>query len=252
MLETPEFLITRQIVALQISPPMQVEWKERGKYTGRQFTPGDVSLTPVNTRDSLRLLGNANGYLVCELDPAFMSQAVREMRRQEEFILRQVRGVRDARIAAILSGLKADMDAGHSSGPLFGETLATALAVHLVQAYATAPAIPSPVLPLARSELRRALDYIHDNLASDLTLAEIASAAGLSPSHFARLFRQAIGQPPHQYVLTARIERAQNLLRQPDASVSAVAFCLGFYDESHFIRHFKRITGIAPGEWREK
>ena len=232
--------------------PAQIEWKERGQYRGQQCVPGNVSLTPANTRDALRWHGEANEFLVCELDPAFLVQSVRETSRQEKIELRQVRGVQDARITAILTGLRADMNAGYSSGPLFGETLATALALHLVQAYAAAPAMPFPVPPLARSELRRALDYIHDHLASDLTLAEIAAAAGLSPSHFARLFRQATGQPPHQYVLTARIERAQYLLRQPDASVSAVAIQLGFYDESHFIRHFRRITGTAPGAWRTK
>ena len=80
----------------------------------------------------------------------------------------------------------------------------------------------------------------------------MADAAGLSPSHFARLFRQATGQPPHRYALHARIERAQTLLLQTGLSITAVSEQLGFYDESHFIRHFKRIMGTTPDVWRKK
>ena len=248
-LETSEFLVTKQIIALQISPPLQVEWKERGHYRGRQFLPGEASLTPAYTWDALRWPGEANEFLVCELDTAFMAQSVREIVKSEKIELRQIRGIQDARIDAILSGLKADVDAGYSSGAIFGEMLATALAVHLVQTYCVTPTTPVPAHAISRAELHRALDYIHDHLASDLSLSKIADAAGYSPSHFSRLFRKATGQSPHRYVITARIERARHLLRQRDASVSAVSAQLGFYDESHFIRHFKQATGFTPGEW---
>ena len=251
-METPEFLVTKQIIALQISPPMQVEWKRRGQYTGRQIVPNDVSLTPAFTRDALRWHKSETEFLVCELDPAFLAQSVRDTTISGSSELRQVRGIQDPRIAAVLFGLKADMDAGYSSGPLYGETLATALAVYLTQTYATSPHAPHRPLPLARSEIRRALEYIHDNLETDLTLHHIAGAAGMSPSHFARLFRDATGQSLHRYVLTARVERAQSLLRQSETSLAAISLHVGFYDESHLIRHFKRIVGIAPGEWRKK
>jgi AraC family transcriptional regulator len=79
----------------------------------------------------------------------------------------------------------------------------------------------------------------------------MAAVAHLSPYHFARQFKAATGLPPHQYVLARRIERAQQLLRDgDDLSLSEVAAGAGFSDQSHFSRHFKRVVGTTPRQFR--
>ena len=97
-----------------------------------------------------------------------------------------------------------------------------------------------------RSELQRAITYIQDNLASDLSLDAIAREAGLSSYHFARLFAECFGTPPHQYVILARVERAKALITRDGLPLGEAAQRVGFADQSHFTRHFKRLVGVTP------
>jgi AraC family transcriptional regulator len=103
---------------------------------------------------------------------------------------------------------------------------------------------------LPRSALRRALDYIGDNLASDPSLAGMAGAAGLSPNHFSKLFKRSTGLPPHQYVIRQRIEKAKALLAGTDLPVGVVARDCGFSDQAHLTRHFRRLVGATPTSFR--
>jgi AraC family transcriptional regulator len=78
-----------------------------------------------------------------------------------------------------------------------------------------------------------------------------SAVARLSPYHFARQFKTATGPTPHQYVLARRVERAQQLMQQGgDLSLAEVAACAGFWDQSRFSRHFKRLVGDTPGQFR--
>jgi AraC family transcriptional regulator len=90
------------------------------------------------------------------------------------------------------------------------------------------------------------VDYIHDNLDQHLTLAELAFIAKMSIYHFSRTFKLFAGITPHQYVLNARVERAKDLLIQGKLSLSEIATRVGFFDQSHFTRAFKRSVGTTP------
>jgi AraC family transcriptional regulator len=75
---------------------------------------------------------------------------------------------------------------------------------------------------------------------------------GLNPYHFARQFKAATGLPPHQYVITRRVEQAKHLLKaETDLSLAEVAVRAGFYDQSQFSHHFKRLVGVTPGQYRK-
>ena len=103
---------------------------------------------------------------------------------------------------------------------------------------------------LAPFRLRRALDFIESHLAEPIALGDMAAVTGVSPFHFSRAFRQAIGAPPYAYVLKQRIERARGLLTSSDLSLTAIAGQCGFGSQSQFSRTFKRILGTTPGQYR--
>jgi AraC-like DNA-binding protein len=81
-------------------------------------------------------------------------------------------------------------------------------------------------------------------------LEQLAQTVYLSPFHLSRLFRERLGVPPHTYLNQIRVQQAQHLLRQGEP-VAAVAVSVGFADQAHFSKAFKRIVGVSPGQYRK-
>ena len=82
-------------------------------------------------------------------------------------------------------------------------------------------------------------------------MAQLAAVVRLNPYHFARQFKAATGLPPHQYAILRRVERAKQFLHAgTDLSLAEVALDSGFSDQSQFSRHFKRLVGVTPGQFR--
>ena len=96
--------------------------------------------------------------------------------------------------------------------------------------------------------LRRACELLGDDLARNVTLAEVAAAAGVSRHRLTRLFRAALGLPPHRFALAQRIRAARRLLERGVAP-GEVAQLTGFFDQSHLHRHFTRTLGMTPGAY---
>src|SRR5262249_39196431 len=104
---------------------------------------------------------------------------------------------------------------------------------------------------LSRAKLRAIIEYVDEHLDVGLTLEHMAAVVRLSAYHFARQFKVATGQPPHQYVIARRVERPQQLLRRDhDLSRAEFAADAGFSDQTHFSHHFKRLPGVTPGRFR--
>jgi AraC family transcriptional regulator len=152
-----------------------------------------------------------------------------------------------------MRAVDAELTADGVGGNLASESLANVLAVHLIRHIVTpGRAVHGRDGSLPQGRLRAVLEYIEEHLGAAPTLAEIAAVAGLNPYHFARQFKAATGLPPHQYVITRRVERAKHLLREgTDSSLAEVAARAGFYDQSQFSHHFKRVVGVTPGQYRK-
>lgn len=97
--------------------------------------------------------------------------------------------------------------------------------------------------------LRRACELLSDELAGNVTLDELARAAGVSRHRLSRLFRTAYGMPPHRFQLAHRIRVARRMLER-GVGVAEVAQATGFFDQSHLHRHFRRTLGMTPARYR--
>jgi AraC-like DNA-binding protein len=106
------------------------------------------------------------------------------------------------------------------------------------------------VTPPAR-HLLRARDLADARYAGDLSVADLARAAGLSPAHFSREFRRTFGESPHQYLLTRRLERAAALLRNTDRSVTDICFAVGLSSLGSFTTTFGRVYAMSPAAYRD-
>ena len=139
------------------------------------------------------------------------------------------------------------------SGPadrLLVDGLSMALAVQVARRFA--PAQPPDVdgRGLSRERLRRVLDHIEAHLGEAMSLSDLAGVACLSPFHFSRCFKRAVGVGPQRYVLRRRVERARDMIRRTDEPLAAIAQLLGFADQSHFTNVFRRETGATPARFR--
>lgn len=132
-----------------------------------------------------------------------------------------------------------------------GDALAreSALAAFLGRLAAAASPSAPPSGPPPGAGLLRARDYLLDHLSGPVTLGELSEVAGLSPFHLVRAFRRRFGMPPHAFQVQARVERAKRLLAE-GVPPSTAALEAGFYDQSHFGRHFHRLAGVTPGRYR--
>ena len=131
---------------------------------------------------------------------------------------------------------------------LLADSLMTALAMRVAQRFGLSATARLPDLPPSR--IRRVIEYIDAHLEQELTLTELAGVACLSPAHFSRSFKQAIGAGPQRYTVQRRIERAKALLRRSDEPLAAIAAATGFADQSHFTTMFRREIGVTPGRFR--
>ena len=211
---------------------------------------GTTFVLPRGTVDELRWAGPTHR-IAAAIHPSLLVNALDETTGEHDIELTEHWNVTDRNIMAMLVAMATDLDEGSPAGRLYGESLANALAVYLLARYAVRRSVPKVYKgELPRSGLRRVLEYIGDNLADDLGLAELAALSGMSPHYFCELFKRSTGFSPHRFVLLQRIERAKEHLRNPLLNVLDVGMRVGFENPSHFARTFRRIVGITPSRFR--
>jgi AraC family transcriptional regulator len=155
--------------------------------------------------------------------------------------------IHDTRVATC-AGLLADACLMGSEDQLYGESLVTAF---LVATYnALNRHVPTNESGLAPWQLRIAKAHIEEHFRQDISLAELASLTKLSQSRFARGFRVSTGVPPYTWALRRRIEAAEQLLVSSNMPLSRIAIQVGFADQSHLTKVFRRTLGTTPAAWR--
>jgi AraC family transcriptional regulator len=113
----------------------------------------------------------------------------------------------------------------------------------------TADGLPSPHL---QRKIHEVQVFLAQNLAYDVDLSTIAAQASLSPYYFTRQFTAMVGMPPYRYLIMLRIQRAAELLRRSDLSVTQILHRVGFHSPSHFTTTFRRHMGMSPTAYRRR
>jgi AraC family transcriptional regulator len=155
-------------------------------------------------------------------------------------------------VATIVGTLSREASEAQPGNEVYAQSLAHILAVHLLRQYNRRKPPSQGALPVASPPAARAIQFIQERFADDIALADIAAAARVSPYHLVRVFKQATGVSPHQYLIQVRVNNARALLMAGAGkrSVADVAEAVGFADQSHLTRHMKRLLGVTPGEVR--
>jgi AraC family transcriptional regulator len=246
----------------------RISRESAGERVEHDTVPGFVTLLPAGTPISWSWKTRISCSILT-LDPAFVERVAQQVFGLSPGHFRFVLTERssDPAIANIVGVLAREVVRGERGSRLYAESLANILAVHLLRHYAQCAdgqdleacsisvegdVQPGPAQASHPRAVSEALRFIHENYSSELSLNEIAKAVNLSPFHVARLFKQSLGVSPHQYLIQLRVDSARSLLSagSGERSLAEIASAVGFADQSHLTRHFKRLVGVTPRQFR--
>ena len=160
--------------------------------------------------------------------------------------------VEDPTVSALLTHLWNEGSAGHLEWRLATESAAVMLGIALLRAKARLERTPVRTSAERACDwrVRRVMDRMETDIGCDVSLRELASDVGLSPSHMSAVFVAAVGMPPHRWLLQRRIERACELLTRTRRSMTDIALSCGFSSSQHFSTVFKAHIGCTPTDFR--
>jgi AraC family transcriptional regulator len=245
--------LTHHTLILYFRPPLELNlWHQEGDRLVRP-APGSITVAPAGQPVRWRWSGWKDALHVY-LEPAVVARVAAEAFGLDpaRATIPPLAGLDHPHLQAAMLAVDAELTAGGAGGRLAAESLANVLAVHLIR-HILAPHRPArgPSGALPAPRLRAAIEYIEEHLHVGPSLERVAAVAHLSPYHFARQFKAAVGLPPHQYLIMRRVEGAKRLLQSGgEHSLVEIAAIAGFADQSQFSRHFKRLVGVTPGQFR--
>ena len=247
----PPLSCTSYCVAVALGAPFAAEITQDGATRRYRLAPGDVVVLPYGFSLDGAHVG-ACEFLSLRLHPSVVERAAGDIPgvSRPEIVPRI--GATDPLAAGMLSDLLRELKAGAGGGP-YAAALVEALCLHLVRHYSAAPqtaqgregGLPDYVLSGATA-------FIEESLGRDLSVAEVARAAGLSPARFGRAFKAATGKAVRQYVDERRVEKAKPLLASGLLAVGEVAQRVGFSSSRRFAAAFRRLTGLSPQSYRQQ
>ena len=239
-------------IVLHLGGPKRVTRRAAKCTTITDVSLGSMTIVPAGTSASWVTEGPID-FAHLYLAPAAMEHVVaQEFNRDTRSVsLLGGVGVRDGLVEALLATLLEEASAPGVGTRLYRDTLVHGLIMRLIRAHSTLTAVQNPARhSLAPYRLRNVLAFIEERYAADISLADLAGAAGCSPYHFSRAFARATGKSPYAYVLAHRMDCAKLMLRDGGEPVANIACRSGFNSQSQFGRMFKRATGLTPGAYR--
>jgi AraC family transcriptional regulator len=244
--------LSNPLVAIHVGRPVHLACRRGGESHDGLAVHGDVDLVPAGVFGRWEVKARDTALLV-SLSTSALTQAAESFGAAPGTItVRNRFQIRDPQIEHIGWALRAEAEAGYPNGQLYLDSLATALAVHVVRRHSVYPNPAMMKVYLSPRVLKSVIAYIDNRLEQNISLPALATIAGVGPSHFKVLFRKAMGVPVHQYVIRRRVERAASLLEKPELSISQIALEVGFSHQSHLSLHMRRVLGVSPKQLRRQ
>lgn len=211
--------------------------------------PGDINLVvPGEVHDGQAKNSDGWDYRMIYLPPSILENAFCQLTGRNDLPWFLPGSIVQSPLAAPLASLHACLSDAET-GPLQKESALLCWLTAFIQRYNQAKIsdLEPGAEPLA---IARVLDYMQTEFAHVISLQTLANIAHLSPYHLLRVFEKTMGLPPHLYQQQLRIQKAKQLLATGHP-LAVTALSTGFFDQSHFCRQFKKITGLTPAGYQK-
>ena len=247
-IELPKTSVKQHCIGILTDIPSTIETERiiDGRFVREHNVQGEFVIIPANITHQAAWYQEGCSVAIA-IEPTVFAQTIYEVVDPDKVELLPQFATRDPLVYQIGVALKSALTRHGTSSRLYAETLINTLILHLLENYSVpCNSFNSVQGRLPQYKLQQIIDYIDAYLDSDLSLNELATSVQMSPHYFSRLFKETTGITPHQYVIRCRIDRAKDLLRQGKLSIAEIATQVGFVDQSHLHRHFKRLVGVTP------
>ncbi|MEM0950176.1 MAG: helix-turn-helix domain-containing protein [Pseudomonadota bacterium] len=248
----PEEVYDEHHVLLNLrSRPTRVQNRRDGALRDFTLEPHDIIVTPAGVRSGWRWFETSD-VIIITMDPT----SVRRFAETELHLLltdRQLADLpqfQDAEICTAGVLLRDTIEDDSVTSAVMFESLARVFLVRLLQKYGDTRDAPESDGGLTAARYARVMDHVAANFGGTIQVDDMARAAAMSASNFARVFRDTVGQTPMQYLMAYRIEQAIRAMADPGRGLGEIALTCGFADQAHFSRSFKAATGTTPRQYR--
>ncbi|MEM8793735.1 MAG: AraC family transcriptional regulator [Pseudomonadota bacterium] len=249
----PEEVFDEHHVLLNLrETPHRVQNRRNGELRDFTFHKDEIIVTPAGMRSGWRWFAKSD-VIVITLDPErvekFASSELGLLLDPQQFV--DLPQFTDPDLCAAGVMLRDALENDDLTSGVMFEAMSRVLLVKLLKRYGQErPEDIDLSAQFTSAQYHRVLAFIRANLDRTITVEELAREAGMSSSHFGRVFKETVGQTPMQYVLAYRIEQAAEMMRDPGRPLGNIALDCGFADQAHFSRSFKQVMGKTPRQYR--
>ena len=230
---------------------VRVETWRDGRHFDLPFQAHAVMVTPARLEVGFRW-HTPSDVLVITLDPdkfqRFAEKEVGVLLTSDQ--LKDLPQIQDEELCRTAMMLCEALKGEELGSEVIFESLARVFLVRLIQRYGDPDETAFDAGGFTSRQYQKVFDFVAECYGHTITVEDMAREACLSPYHFSRVFKDVVGQTPHQFVTGYRVERARQRLAAPRAALSEIALACGFSDQSHLTRVFKQVLGLTPTAYR--
>ncbi|WP_052129566.1 helix-turn-helix domain-containing protein [Sphingomonas sp. 35-24ZXX] len=240
--------LPQPIFTVHVAGKPQVKTWDRGGWTETSSIPGCATIVPAGMPTGWLVDGELDVVTLSMSSEVLAGQPHAEQFNKMRFAFADPLGV--ALTRQILAELYAPQAEERTA---YVAAMVGALKAHILSGPpAHGHVTDIPVSDFSAYRLHKIMNAVLAHPEGEHSLEAMAAMAGVTPSHFCRQFKKATGISPHQYVMKARLDRAQQMLVQTDLSLASLSEATGFASQSHFSRAFRNWFGIAPSDYRQQ
>ena len=242
-------------IIIQLGPPVDATVEIGDQSFEQSLEPGAITIVPAGmSMDWRQGDDQPSEALHLYIDPQFLRTTAESIDVDySQISIAPQFGIRDEHIHHIGMSLHHELKDANVAGRLYADSLAKVLAMQLVRRYSYFKDLRTSRGGMAPRKLRKAIEFINNNLDEEQAVAipAVADEVQMSYSHFSRAFKQSMGVSPNVYMTEQRIERAKKLLSETDFRIADIALRTGFASQSHFTSTFRKLVWTTPKAFRD-